>query len=203
MIASSRLSIFRKLWPDSLGAIHYLFAAVFLVRLVVLIRLAASPLLLPTGSDMHFYDEWAKQILHGQWTDHQAFYGLPLYPFLVALLYRVFGYGPFVPGFFQACLDAGTAVLIYKITVRAMGGSSREAGKAANLAGIIAAAIDLTDDELRRVIIPDGSYSRTVRDARADDVREVDVESLVRLHQRVAANLVVRLYTQRRRGVAQ
>ncbi len=132
--------ILRKLWPDSLGAAHYIFAAVFLVRLVVLIRLTSSPLLQPTGSDMHFYDEWAKQILHGHWTDHQAFYGLPLYPFLVALLYGLFGYGPFVPGFFQTCLDAGTAVLIYQITVRAMAGGSNQPGKVANIAGIAAVA---------------------------------------------------------------
>jgi hypothetical protein len=137
---SGRLSILRKLWPDSLGAAHYIFAAVFLVRLIVLIRLPSSPLFLPTGSDMHFYDEWAKQILHGHWTDHQAFYGQPLYPFLIALLYRLFGYGPFVPGFFQTCLDAGTAVLIYKITVRAIDDSSDKRGKAANTAGIAAAA---------------------------------------------------------------
>jgi hypothetical protein len=137
---SGPLSILRKLWPESLGAGHYIFAAVVLVRLVVLIRLASSPLLLPTGSDMHFYDEWAKQILHGHWTDHQAFYGLPLYPFLIALLYRLFGYGPFVPGFFQTCLDAGTAVLIYEITVRALADGSKKPGKVANLAGIAAAA---------------------------------------------------------------
>ncbi|MEY2520610.1 MAG: hypothetical protein QOF24_2369, partial [Verrucomicrobiota bacterium] len=124
--------------PASLSAAHYVFAAVFLVRLVVLIRLASSPLLLPTGSDMHFYDEWAKQILHGRWTDHQAFSGLPLYPFLVALLYRIFGYGPFVPGFFQACLDAGTAVVIYKITLRAIRGRF-QGSEVANFGGIIAA----------------------------------------------------------------
>jgi len=135
----SNLRIVRKLWPDSLGAGHYIFAAVFLVRLVVLIRLASSPLLLPTGSDMHFYDEWARQILRGHWTDHQAFYGLPLYPFLVALLYRLFGSSPFVPGFFQACLDAGTAVLIYKITVRVISESSDKASKPARFTGIMAA----------------------------------------------------------------
>ena len=140
MTGSGRLSILRKLWPESLGAAHYIFVAVFLVRLVVLIRLASSPLLLPTGGDMHFYDQWAKQILHGHWTDHQAFYGLPLYPFLVALLYRLFGYGPFVPGFFQTCLDAGTAVLVYKITVRALADGSDTPAKAANLSGIAAAA---------------------------------------------------------------
>lgn len=139
MNGSGRPNILRKLWPEALGAAHYIFAAVFLVRLVVLIRLASSPLLLPTGSDMHFYDQWAKQILNGHWTDRQAFYGLPLYPFLVALLYSVFGYGPFVPGFFQICLDSGTAVLIYKITVR-MADRANKPGQAANIAGIAAAA---------------------------------------------------------------
>ena len=134
-----RLPILRKLWPDSLGPVHYVFAVVFLVRLVVLIRLASSPLLLPTGSDMQFYDEWAKQILHGHWTDQQAFYGLPLYPFLVAVLYAIFGYGPFVPGFFQAGFDAGTAVLVYKITVCTMTGASGPARQAAHLAGLGAA----------------------------------------------------------------
>jgi Flp pilus assembly protein TadD len=137
---SKRLGILRRLWPDSLGPGHYIFAAVFLIRLGVLMRLASSPLLLPSGSDMHFYNEWARQILQGRWTDHQAFYGLPLYPFLVACLYRIFGYSPFVPGFFQACLDAGTAVLIYKITVRAIGDSSDKAGRSASLTGIVAAA---------------------------------------------------------------
>jgi Flp pilus assembly protein TadD len=90
---------------------------------------------------MQFYDDWAKQILHGQWTDHRAFYGLPLYPFLVALLYGIFGYGPFVPGFFQACLEAGTALLIYKITVRLMiRDNASQSGKTAKISGAFAVA---------------------------------------------------------------
>jgi tetratricopeptide (TPR) repeat protein len=129
-----------RMFRGSPGYSHYIFAFVFLVRLVVLARLASSPFLLPSGSDMQFYDDWAKQILHGHWTDHQAFYGLPLYPFLLALLYRVFGYSPFVPGFFQAGLDAGTAVLIYKITIRVMMRRETDSTKVATSAGILAAA---------------------------------------------------------------
>jgi tetratricopeptide (TPR) repeat protein len=66
---------------------------------------------------MHFYNEWAQRILHGQITEHHAFYGLPLYPYLLAFLYALFGYSPFIPGFLQAMLDGGTAVLIYKLAV--------------------------------------------------------------------------------------
>lgn len=70
---------------------------------------------------MHFYDDWAQRILHGQWTDHLAFYGLPLYAYLLAGLYKLAGYSPFVPGLLQAVLEAGTAVLIYKIGTRIFG----------------------------------------------------------------------------------
>src|SRR2546423_7735842 len=135
-----RVGRFRRFWPDSLGAEHYVFAAVFLFRLVILIRLASSPLIVPNGSDMQFYDDWAKQILHGHWSDGRAFYGLPLYPFLVAVLYRIFGYSAFVPGFFQACLDAGTAVLILKITVRLIMGNDAGPRNSATVTGILAAA---------------------------------------------------------------
>jgi Flp pilus assembly protein TadD len=91
------------------------FVGVFLVRLVALSRLAWSPFLLPSRGDMHFYNDWALRIAHGQWTDHQAFYGLPLYAYLLAALYHVFGYSPFVPSFLQACAEGGTGALLYKL----------------------------------------------------------------------------------------
>jgi Flp pilus assembly protein TadD len=108
----------RTLLPQSLTAIHYLFAFVLLLRLVVLARLAGSPFLLPTGGDMHFYDEWAKQVVQGHFTDGHAFYGLPLYAYLLALIYKIAGQGPFIPGLLQAGFDAGTAVLIYQLGQR-------------------------------------------------------------------------------------
>jgi tetratricopeptide (TPR) repeat protein len=99
----------------SRGLPYYLFAAVFLVRLISLTRLSATALLLPAKGDMHFYNEWALRILHGAHSAPGAFYGLPLYPYLLAALYRLFGYTPFVPGLLQVALDAGTAVLIYQL----------------------------------------------------------------------------------------
>ena len=110
----------------SVGASHYIFVAVFLLRIVVLTRLTGSPFLLPMRGDMHFYDDWAQRILHGQLTDHLAFYGLPLYAYLLALIYKLAGYGPFVPGLLQACLDAGTAVVLYKLGVSVFSPSSEE-----------------------------------------------------------------------------
>ena len=104
----------------SLGLSHLIFAFVFLLRLFVLAHLSRSPLLLPTRGDMHFYNDWAQRILHGEVTDHFAFYGLPLYAYLIALLYRIFGYNPFVPGLLQAGLDGGIAALIYRLALQTL-----------------------------------------------------------------------------------
>jgi TolA-binding protein len=115
---NEHVSFFKWLFRQSLGLAHYIFAFVLLVRLIVLLRLTVSPFLFPMRGDMHFYDNWAQRILHGQLTDHFAFYGLPLYAYLLALIYKLAGYGPFIPGLLQACVEAGTAVVIYKLGVR-------------------------------------------------------------------------------------
>src|SRR5436309_5479310 len=97
---------------------YLVFLGVFALRLAALLRLTHSSLLLPARGDMHFYNDWAKQILHGQFTQPLAFYGLPGYAYLLALLYKPFGENAFVPGLLQAGLDAGVAVLIYQICLR-------------------------------------------------------------------------------------
>lgn len=109
-VKSLKIPFFPTLRPA-----HWIFAIVLLIRVVVLARLTGSPFLLPARGDMHFYDEWAQRILHGQMTDHFAFYGLPLYAYLLALIYGLVGYGPFVPGLLQAGLEAGTATIIYQL----------------------------------------------------------------------------------------
>ena len=100
----------------SLGLGHLIFLLTLAVRLWSLLGLTHSSLLIPSRGDMHFYNDWAGQILRGQFTQPLAFYGLPGYAYLLAVLYRIFGENPFVPGLLQAALDAGTAVLIFSIS---------------------------------------------------------------------------------------
>ena len=103
----------------------YVFAAVLLVRLILLLRFSASAFLLPTQGDMHFYNDWALRIARGELSDGKAFYGLPLYPYLLAGLYKLVGYSPFVPGFLQACADSGTAAVLFKLSVSLFGGRAQ------------------------------------------------------------------------------
>ncbi|MBV9009908.1 MAG: tetratricopeptide repeat protein [Verrucomicrobia bacterium] len=94
----------------------WIFGGVLLLRLVVLTRLSASPFLLPSGGDTQFYNDWARRIVAGHGATALAFYGLPGYAWLLAALYRVAGYNPFLPGPLQSAADAGTAALLYLIS---------------------------------------------------------------------------------------
>ena len=129
-----------KLSLKSIPATVYVFLGVFALRLIVLARLTDSPFLLPTQGDMHFYNEWALRILRGEFTDYHAFYGLPLYPWMLAAIYKVFGYSPFVPGLAQAVLEGATAALVFLIAGRVFGKDGHASWSSrGNAVGLVAA----------------------------------------------------------------
>jgi tetratricopeptide (TPR) repeat protein len=108
----------RSRTPLGLPAAAFVFAGTLALRLIIISRLSSSPFLLPARGDMHFYSEWARRILEGHYSDGFAFYGLPGYAWLLAFLFKIAGFNPFIPALIQGALDAGTAVLIYKISAR-------------------------------------------------------------------------------------
>ncbi len=120
-------------------AAGWIFLGVFLLRLVVLVRLTDSQFLLPNAGDMQFYNNWALRILRGDWTTHTAFYGLPLYAYLLAAIYKVCGYSPFVPGLIQAALEGGTAVLLYKLGSKVFAGTAGREPRRGQVIGLLAA----------------------------------------------------------------
>jgi len=101
--------------------VQWLFLLTFCVRLYVVVRLSAMPFFIPNGGDMKFYSDWGLRVAHGVWTDHQAFYGLPGYPFLLGLLFKILNFDKFwvsiVAGLIQALADSFTAVFIWKIAI--------------------------------------------------------------------------------------
>src|SRR2546430_5110216 len=123
----------------SLGLGHLVFLGVFLVRLWALVRLTHSSLLLPTRGDMQFYNDWAREMLHGKFTQPLAFYGLPGYAYLLAFFYKIFGENPFIPGLLQAGIEAGVALLIYRICIRILDSVRSTSFRNVRLIGLIAA----------------------------------------------------------------
>lgn len=113
MISSDKTAL-RRFLPE-LSLVFWLWIIAFSVRLLALSRFSNSPYFLPDGGDMKFYSDWALQVAKGHFTDGKAFYGLPGYAFLLAGIYRVAGFDPFIVGLLQSVSEAFIATIIYKI----------------------------------------------------------------------------------------
>ena len=91
-----------------------LFAFTLLVRGWVLWRATGVDSFVPDQGDMKFYNDWARRIAGGEWTDHRAFYGLPLYPYLLAGVYGLVGFQPYLALLPQVLAEACTAALLFR-----------------------------------------------------------------------------------------
>jgi hypothetical protein len=93
----------------------WIFTIAFALRIVVLGRFSESSFFLPESDDMKFYSDWALRVARGEFTDGQAFYGLPGYAFAVAAIYTLAGYNPHAVGVLQVGMDALVTVFIFKL----------------------------------------------------------------------------------------
>ncbi len=73
-----------------LGLIIVLGAAV-LLRLAHWAAVRQAPFIAQLVMDSAEYDRWARQIAAGDWLGHGVFFQAPLYPYLLACVYRVLG----------------------------------------------------------------------------------------------------------------
>ena len=110
-------------------AFWILFGA-FLVQFFILQSIAETRYFLPDSDDMKFYNDWAKRIGSGQWTDGKAFYGMPGFAYALAAIYAVTGgyhheLSPFLIGQLNAAFHALTATFIFLIGRRVFGADRR------------------------------------------------------------------------------
>ncbi len=102
------------------------FILAFLVQFAVLISISNTSYFLPDSDDMKFYNDWARRIAAGQWSDGKAFYGMPGFAYILAGIYSVVGYEhsftPFLVGQINAVCHALTATFIFLIGRRVFGG---------------------------------------------------------------------------------
>lgn len=94
--------------------------AALLLRGIYLYQIAPTPLARFLAADTGNFDEFARQILAGNFFHPESIYFNPLYPFFLALIYRVFGSHPLAAMAVQALLDAAVCLLLYGISVRAL-----------------------------------------------------------------------------------
>ena len=82
------------------------------VRLLHLWQLSATPFATVLMGDALSYDTWARTLADGDWWGTEVFYQAPLYPYLLGLIYAVFGADPMHARLVQALLGAGSSVML-------------------------------------------------------------------------------------------
>lgn len=102
------LSGIRK-WPGPLVLIGF-FA--LLIRLIYLFELRGTPLLNVVIGDARQYDLWAEQIASGHWIGSEVFYQTPLYPYLLAVIFKLGAHSLFAVRVMQAILGATSCVFL-------------------------------------------------------------------------------------------
>ncbi|MFQ5455960.1 MAG: tetratricopeptide repeat protein [Nitrospirota bacterium] len=93
-----------------------LFFLSFAVRLLYIYSTGLNPLITSLLIDALSYDRWARKIAGGDWLGSEVFYQDSLYPYLIAVIYKISGYSITVVKIFQAALSSFTCIIIYRIS---------------------------------------------------------------------------------------
>lgn len=122
---------FGELWRDHRTAIVALFAVALAYRLGLLLAIARTPYLEVNNVDSDSYQQWALDLVAGHWLPTHNFYQSPFYAYFLAILYKLFGTGPWGPRVVQILIGSASPVLVYAIGAQLF---SRRVGWIAGLA---------------------------------------------------------------------
>jgi 4-amino-4-deoxy-L-arabinose transferase-like glycosyltransferase len=106
---SARPGFARADWLSLLGIICLAAAA----RTAYVLASRQSPFFSHLDLDSLFYDKWARQIAAGDWIGSEVFFMGPLYPYFLAVVYKVAGPGLLTVKIIQGVLGAVTAGLTF------------------------------------------------------------------------------------------
>ncbi len=91
-----------------------LFLAV-LLRIAYWLEVSDQAWFIAPGTDSEFYINWAKDIVSGNAGEYFPFPRAPLFPYLLALAFKLFGDSLFTIRLMNLALDSFTLILIYRI----------------------------------------------------------------------------------------
>ncbi len=137
----------QRLWTtESFRWSLLVFAAAAAVRVINLLFLARNdPAFYVPQIDSLWHHRWAIEIISGNFWGDEVFFRAPLYPYLLALIYWIFGIKIFVAKFIQAIGGALTCVLIYQLGRTAF---TERIGRLASLLAVFYGTLILYESEL-------------------------------------------------------
>ena len=95
-----------------------IFALALTVRGLHLVAMRDSLLFQVLICDSGQYDRWAQRIAAGEWLGSEVYYQTPLYPYLLAVVYRLCGHSVWAVRFLQATFGALACVAIARAGAR-------------------------------------------------------------------------------------
>lgn len=120
-------------WTELYFAVS-IFAAAFLLRLIYILEISASPFFENLVIDCRRYSDWGMEIAAGNWLGDGVYYQSPLYAYFLGFIYRFITTDLLAVRLMQAAIGSASCVLFYLIASRLF---DRRAGL---LAGFLAAA---------------------------------------------------------------
>jgi 4-amino-4-deoxy-L-arabinose transferase-like glycosyltransferase len=106
------------MWRADGTAWLVIFAVALAFRLALLVQTARGPFLEVANIDSGSYQKWARDLVANGWLPTKNFYQSPFYAYFLAILYQVFGDGPWAPRAVQIILGSLTPVLVFGIGTR-------------------------------------------------------------------------------------
>ncbi|MCB1195979.1 tetratricopeptide repeat protein [bacterium] len=88
------------------------------MRIVYQMQLSKTPYFTQVCLDPEYYHRWALRLLKNGWLDDTVFLGNPLYPYFLAVIYRIFGTSFTVVRCIQHCMGLLTCFFVYRIGMR-------------------------------------------------------------------------------------
>jgi len=92
---------------------YLIFAVAFLIRLIYILQLKATIFYNHFLLDEAFYNGWARAMSGGKWFGDGIFDALPLYPYILGVIYKLTNNNPFAPRLAAITLSSFTCVMIY------------------------------------------------------------------------------------------
>lgn len=96
----------------------FVFSFSLILRLIYLLQIQANPHFNVPTMDPLYHDVWAQNIAGGNWIGSSVFFRAPFYPYFLALVYKVFGHGYFIPRLIQHVVGAFSCILVYLVAKR-------------------------------------------------------------------------------------
>ena len=109
------MNYLKKISNNKILLLLVLFLFAFSIRLVYLLEMKSNPLSSELIVDELAYYSNAVKIASGNWTGDEIFFQSPLYPYMLAFIFKIFGKTPFVIRFIQIISGSVGCVLLFLI----------------------------------------------------------------------------------------